>query len=87
MVSTAASDPYTLSIIAYALARAQSSKVGTVLGMLEALAKVEGNIPFSVLSITYYFPAQLLLLCYISCLHILRWLIKNLKMYFQVCMK
>lgn len=42
-ISSAASDPYALSIIAYALVRAQSSKVSQVLQMLETLAKVEGK--------------------------------------------
>lgn len=39
----AASDPFALCIISYALVRAGSSKVGDVLQMLETLAKVEGN--------------------------------------------
>lgn len=42
-ISNAASDPYALSITAYALVRAQSPKVSEVLQMLEALAKVTGK--------------------------------------------
>jgi CD109 antigen len=42
-VSSAASDPYALSIIAYALSLANSSKVNDVLQKLEALATVEAG--------------------------------------------
>lgn len=41
-LSSVASDPYALSIIAYALTLAQSPRANDVLQMLEALAKVEG---------------------------------------------
>jgi len=42
-VSGVASDPYALSIIAYAFSLAGSPKVNDVLHMLDALAIVEGN--------------------------------------------